>query len=231
MTGGRCIPHLQKVALGALITITIEPVLFLQYTALYVQLVIKDNLKLERFCNVTLKHPAEECAHLNDGQHADLQVKAQQLDSVLTFYEKLASTIIPILLLSFVASWSDKRGRRVPILLPLIGEVFYSIIYLLEAFFTSWPPYVLLLASVLESMGGGAMMLTMASYSYVADNTSQQCKTVRMTLMKVFWFLRGPVGTVIGVWIFDIGGYVSVFIYFELSEGGGLAGHDFIFYF
>ncbi|XP_045619638.2 lysosomal proton-coupled steroid conjugate and bile acid symporter SLC46A3 [Procambarus clarkii] len=211
MAGGRSFQRLQKVALDALSNITIEPIMFLQYTAYYTQLVIRDNLKLERFCRVTLKYPAEECAQMNDGHHTDLQVKAQQLDSVFTFYEKLASTIIPILLLSFIASWSDKRGRRVPILLSLLGQVLYSIIYLLEAFFTSWSPYVLLLAYFLQSIGGGLIMFAMACYSYMADNTSRQSRTARMTIMNIFWHLGCPIGTVMGAWIFDIGGYVPVF--------------------
>ncbi|XP_042855936.1 uncharacterized protein LOC122242660, partial [Penaeus japonicus] len=88
--------------------ISIEPVLFLYYAGIYSRSVVRENLKLERICRITLQYDEEDCASLNDGRHEHMQTETQKLDSVFTFYEKVASTVVPLLLISFLASWSDR---------------------------------------------------------------------------------------------------------------------------
>ncbi|XP_071529489.1 LOW QUALITY PROTEIN: proton-coupled folate transporter-like [Panulirus ornatus] len=191
--------------------ITIEPMLFLKEVGRYNMTVIRENLKLERFCLVRLNHTAEDCAVMNDGDHTDLQVEVQRLDTVFIFYENLVNMIIPILLTAFIASWSDRRGRRAPLCLSLLGEACYAGIYFLVAFFPSCPPEVLLLGSFCRSLGGGWVLFLMAAYGYIADKSSSQSRTLRLTVMTAIWKLGGPGGTVLGAWLYDVGGYLWVF--------------------
>ncbi|XP_042237360.1 solute carrier family 46 member 3-like [Homarus americanus] len=198
-------------AIRIFLSISIDPMLFLRNLSLYAMSVIKENLKLDRFCRIRLDYSAEECDIVNDGKHDQLQVDIQKLDAMFTFYENTVSMIIPVLLIVFIASWRDQQGRRVPLCLSLIGSVLYAGIYFLEAFFPSWPPEVLLVASFLQSLGGGWVLFYMAAYSYIADCSSGQSRTLRLTLMSVVWQLGGPVGTALGAWLYDVSGYLAVF--------------------
>ncbi|XP_069985963.1 proton-coupled folate transporter isoform X2 [Penaeus vannamei] len=196
---------------GFLGEISIEPILFLYYIGLYSRSVVRENLKLDRFCRITLGYDEEDCALLNDGHHGDIQAETQKLDSVFYFYEKVVSTVVPLVLISFTATWSDRRGRKALIVLSFVGDLLYIFIYLLESLFPSWPPQVLLLASFLNSLGGGMMMLLMACYSFMADKTNAKTRTVRMTIMNSIMHMGGPIGTVLGAWVFAAKGYVWVF--------------------
>ncbi|XP_063592308.1 probable peptidoglycan muropeptide transporter SLC46 [Penaeus indicus] len=178
---------------------------------MYSRSVVRENLKLDRFCRITLGYDEEDCASLNDGHHEDIQAETQKLDSVFLFYEKLVSTVVPLVLVSFAATWSDRRGRKALIVLCFFGDLLYVMIYLLESLFPSWPPEVLLLASFLNSLGGGMMMLLMACYSFMADKTNTKTRTVRMAIMNSAMHMGGPIGTALGAWVFAAKGYVWVF--------------------
>ncbi|XP_063592173.1 proton-coupled folate transporter-like [Penaeus indicus] len=192
-------------------SITIEPMLFVRNIALYSMSVIRENLKLDRFCRVTLNRTQDECERMNDGEHDDLQVEVQKLDNMFNLFESLVGSLVPILLVVFIASWSDRRGRKVPLMISLCGSALYAAVYLLEAVNPSWPPEVLLLASFLQSVGGGWVLFFMAAYSYIADHSSGEARTLRLTVMSAVWQLGGPAGTALAAWLFDVGGYAWVF--------------------
>ncbi|KAG7163803.1 Proton-coupled folate transporter-like 8 [Homarus americanus] len=208
MAGRRVLTQIQKLAHNIWFSISVEPVLFLHSLGFFTQLVTSENFTLERFCRVILNESFDNCAVMNDGHHIDLQVKVQKLESVFTFYGNLTATIISILLISFIASWSDKRGRRVPILLSLTGHILRSVVYLVESLFPSWTPYILLLGFFFRSIGGGAVMLLMASFSHIADCTNMDSRHRRMAIMSACLYLGAPCGTLLGAWIYNRKGYI-----------------------
>ncbi|XP_066988656.1 proton-coupled folate transporter-like isoform X1 [Macrobrachium rosenbergii] len=198
-------------AKDALSAITIEPMLFLKGVSLEASLAPIENLKLDRYCRVKLGYPAEACEAMNDGHHETVQVESQKLVNAFNFNDKLISSIIPVLMISFIASWSDRRGRKVPILLSIFGTTLSSCTYLLVSFFPSWPPEALYVASFCSSLGGGWPLFYMAAYSYVADKSETQARTKRLAVMRAFWLLGTPAGTAAGTLIYDAGGYSWVF--------------------
>ncbi|XP_042892042.1 proton-coupled folate transporter-like [Penaeus japonicus] len=202
-----------RAARAFLANVSIEPILFFYNFQFYAVNVIKENLKLDRFCRIALGRGEEECALINDGRHEELQVEVQRLDSVFLFYEKVVSTVVPILLMSFIASWSDRSGRKIPLVMSFAGTALYLTLYLLEALFPSWPPEVLLGAAFLNSLGGGWVMVFMASYSYMADKTHSRSRTFRMTVMNSVMHLGDPCGTAMGAWLFAVGGYLCVYAF------------------
>ncbi|XP_064098243.1 lysosomal proton-coupled steroid conjugate and bile acid symporter SLC46A3-like [Macrobrachium nipponense] len=172
---------------------TIEPMLFLKGVSLEASLAPIENLKLDRYCRVRLGYPGDVCEDMNDGHHETVQVEAQKLVNVFNFYDKLISSIIPVLMISFIASWSDRTGRRAPILLSIFGTTLSSCTYLLVSLFPSWPPEALYVASFCSSLGGGWPLFYMAAYSYITDKSEEQART--------------PAGTATGTLIYHAGGY------------------------
>ncbi|XP_068243343.1 lysosomal proton-coupled steroid conjugate and bile acid symporter SLC46A3-like isoform X1 [Palaemon carinicauda] len=191
--------------------ITIAPMLFLKAVSSAASLAPAENLKLERYCRVTLGYPGDICEKINDGNHESIQVEVQKRVNIFNFNEKLISSIIPVLLLSFIASWSDQRGRRLPILLSIFGTTLYSATYLLVSFFPTWPPEILYVASFCLSFGGGWSLFYMAVYSYIADMSACEDRTKRLAIVRSIWVLGTPAGTAVGALIYDAGGFCWVF--------------------
>ncbi|XP_042233940.1 solute carrier family 46 member 3-like isoform X2 [Homarus americanus] len=202
---------LWRVFIGWFSLITIEPMLFLRNVSAAIESVVGNTLKIERFCRIRCNGLPDDCSHLTDGHHKDLQIQVQQYTNLYLLYEKFFSMAVPMLLIGTIASWSDQRGRRVPLVLTQTGMALSTVVYLLEALFPSWPPEVLLGAAFLEGMGGGLVMFYMAVYSYMADVTSSKARTLRMIVVTVFWELGTPVGTALGAVLYNIGGFVLVF--------------------
>jgi MFS family permease len=48
-------------------------------------------------------------------------------------------------------------------------------------------------------------------YSYLSDITAVGTRTKRMGWMDAVWYMGGPVGTVMGVWLYRAYGYLAVF--------------------
>jgi MFS family permease len=51
----------------------------------------------------------------------------------------------------------------------------------------------------------------MAVYSYLADITPVETRTKRMGWMDAIWYMGGPIGTVMGGWLYKSYGTVAVF--------------------
>ncbi|CAL4080392.1 unnamed protein product [Meganyctiphanes norvegica] len=199
-------------ALASLLkNITIEPLLFLYYMSYYQLNVVTENFRLERYCRVSLGYQ-DRCDHLVDGTNdEELEVEVQQLENEFLVYESYISVTFTVLFLIYIASWSDKHGRRVPILMGLAGWILYCIVYILAVIFTSWTPWVLLLAAFLRSLGGWHWVIAMASYAHIADVSSEESRTARMTLMMVCKGFGMSAGTALGPILHNLSGYALVF--------------------
>ncbi|XP_064098362.1 lysosomal proton-coupled steroid conjugate and bile acid symporter SLC46A3-like isoform X2 [Macrobrachium nipponense] len=195
--------------LDCLSAITIEPMLFVKTMATDASYATFQNMRLDRFCQVTLGYSAEVCDSLSDGHHQDAEVEVQKLANVFNFYSRLISSIIPVLMISFIAAWSDRRGRRMPILLGLFGLALSAGTYFLVSFFPSWPPEVLYVAAFCNSLGG-IPLFYMAAYGYVADKSEICSRTKRLAIVRGIWLLGTPAGTTTGTLIFSAGGYTWV---------------------
>lgn len=48
-------------------------------------------------------------------------------------WNNIAGHIVPIVLALFLGSWSDRRGRKLPLLLGLFGKLIYSLMVIVNA--------------------------------------------------------------------------------------------------
>ena len=99
--------------------ITVEPVVFLYFLSQGLILVIRPNLLLDKACNIKLNYTAEICNNLT----GNYLIEAQK---VVTDYERIyniASSGPRILYVLFAGPWSDKNGRKLLLLLPVIGHI------------------------------------------------------------------------------------------------------------
>jgi MFS family permease len=121
------------------------------------------------------------------------------------------ASILPVLVILFAGSISDQYGRKLPMTIVLGGFVLYSVIYIITALNPSWPVEVLFAATIAVNATGSWVVFNMAVYSYLADITSAETRTKRMGWMDAVWYMGGPIGTVMGGWLYKSYGTVAVF--------------------
>ena len=124
--------------------------------------------------------------------------------SILHLYTSLICNIPCVILAGFYGSMADHCGRKLVMYLPLLGSLFYSLIYCYIAiakpkFFL----YFALLASFLLGISGAFGAFLMAIFSYVSDVTSNSPGTRSQTYSSVESCLFvakiiGPLGA--GIW-------------------------------
>ncbi|XP_029555268.1 solute carrier family 46 member 3 isoform X2 [Salmo trutta] len=89
--------------------------------------------------------------------------------------------MIPSLAVTFIlVAYSDQRGRKITIILPLIGSLFYALSFLAVSFF-ELNLYLLIVASFVSALFGGSGTFLGGCFSYIADLCEDgQQKTLRM---------------------------------------------------
>ena len=120
-------------------------------------------------------------------------------------------SVLPLLVVLFAGSLSDRHGRKPPMVAVLGGFVVLASVYLIEALNPSWPVEVLYLGTLAVDMMGSWVVYNMAVYSYVADISTPQTRTRRLALLDAAWSLGDPLGQLMGGWLYRLVGYVVVF--------------------
>ena len=63
----------------------------------------------------------------------------------------------------------------------------------------------------IQNITGGFLTFIMMTYSFIADNSTQRERMIRIGLCSFSWQVARPLSYPIGAWLFDSGGYVRVF--------------------
>ncbi|KAK9501064.1 hypothetical protein O3M35_002178 [Rhynocoris fuscipes] len=182
--------------------IGVEPVMFLYMMAFMLTSVVEEAFFVYKACHINLGLSDEICNNLTAPENQKLQKEVQLKVSTFHQYENIASHLVPVILAFFLGPWSDKVGRKLPLLLGLFGNFVYSFMIVVNASF-SWPLEVVLLTACLPcALTGGNLTVFMASFSYLADTTSQKQRTLRTTLLEVAYLFPMPVGVALGSYLF-----------------------------
>ncbi|XP_066939777.1 lysosomal proton-coupled steroid conjugate and bile acid symporter SLC46A3-like [Macrobrachium rosenbergii] len=190
-------------------SITVEPLMLLDGLAFSNMHVYIENLQMDRICRMNAGHSEEVCHNLK--ADPDASVEVQQKFSVFSFYNGIIAAVLPLFFILFMGAWSDKYGRKVPLVAVQIGHLLHAAGYLLASSVPSWPVEFLLLVTFLDTLGGGTVSFLTAANSYVGDVTSEESRTSRVGLANSIWFLGGPAGTLLGTYIYSQGGYLPLF--------------------
>lgn len=116
----------------------------------------------------------------------------------------IVSYIVPFVLALFLGAWSDKRGRKLPLLLGLLGKLFYSIMIVVISYQPHLPvESILYLASFPSAITGADVAIFASAYSYIADITTSEKRTLRVTILDVVYLFTMPTGVALGIYFFS----------------------------
>lgn len=98
-----------------------------------------------------------------------------------------------------MGSWSDRRGRKLPLLIGSIGKLYYSCMIILIASQDTWPvEYVIYIATLPMTITGADVAIFAAAYAYISDVSKQENRTLRVTILEVCYLATMPTGIALG---------------------------------
>ncbi|KAK3521993.1 hypothetical protein QTP70_020604 [Hemibagrus guttatus] len=104
----------------------------------------------------------------NSSNHSSQYEEVQKAASLFSMYSELFSMIPSLLVTLVLVAYSDQRGRKITIILPLIGSLVYCLCFLAVSIF-ELNLYLLIVASIVSSFFGGIGTMLGGCFSYVAD--------------------------------------------------------------
>ena len=111
--------------------------------------------------------------------------------SLWSLYTTVASLLPAVVSLWMLGSYSDKGGRKVAIIIPQIGALIRCI-NLLAVIYFDLPLYVMVIGAFFEGLSGAFYMILSGGFSYIADITSPEMRSLRITVLD-FCFTFGTV--------------------------------------
>lgn len=190
--------------------VTIEPVLFLFITGISIHIVTVDNLLIEKVCLTIDKYSEEVCKHIEDQKYSDKIDHVQKHVATWKIIIGLSSAIPSIFYSIIVGSWSDKHGRKPFIVIPIIGLVIETVVYMVLAHSMESPVWLMILPQIIGTLFGGYGCFV-CSLAYIVDVSTDKSRTIRIAILEGCAAVGIPLGIAIGGGVFKAYRYLGVF--------------------
>jgi len=117
----------------------------------------------------------------------------------------LSASVPSIVMALLLGAWSDKVGRKVVMLLPIVGGLIDTTC-ILAVMYTNLPVYALFVGSFINGMRGFFTTMILAVFSYVADITDESKRALRLGILEAIAFISGMISHLTsGWWIKHLG--------------------------
>lgn len=188
--------------------ITVEPLLCCYIMPSILASLAVQNMSLELACRVNSGHTNETCSYMltnynGDNNETKANISKAENDSQLVVAGMLSwktaiQSAIPAILVLFIGSYSDRHRQRKPFLiLPLCGEFIATIgLILCAAYRETWPAEAVAVSETLfPAVMGGSTVMLMSIYSYVADVSTIEMRTMRIGIVHITATVLFPIGS------------------------------------
>ncbi|KAL7038667.1 hypothetical protein ACKWTF_009649 [Chironomus riparius] len=182
--------------------ISVEPTMFLYMMAFMLTSVVENVFFVYKSCTVNHGYSHEIC--INIEKYNETKAEVQQTTTKFLQYNSIAGQIIPIMLALFIGSFSDRRGRKLPLVMGLIGKFVYSSMIVVNSLMTTWPvEYIIYTATIPSAMTGADVAIFASAFTYIADISTQNDRTMRITILDVVYLSTMPSGVFIGKYLYN----------------------------
>ncbi|CAH1796228.1 unnamed protein product [Owenia fusiformis] len=124
-----------------------------------------------------------------------VQQEIQKETSIWRLYFDVAFCIAAMLTTIMLGSYSDRGGRKIILIIPVIGEILELFVYLIDGYFNLHISF-LLIANVVHGLSGSWMIFMSSALAYVADITDESERTFRITLVCAILEVGGASGEI-----------------------------------
>ncbi|XP_060524702.1 probable peptidoglycan muropeptide transporter SLC46 isoform X2 [Cylas formicarius] len=197
--------------------ITVEPMLACYIIPSVFASLATQNLNLEKACRVNLGYPDSVCDALSARQTANYtneEKEVQQLVASMGVWKTILQSGLPAFVIMFIGSWSDRWGKRKPCMLfPIFGELMTVLgLMVCTYFYYELPMEVAgFIEGLFPAMTGGWFTMFMGVFSYIADVTTVDNRTLRIGIVNVFCSLGIPIGLALSGILYKKIGFYGVF--------------------
>ena len=138
-----------------------------------------------------------------------IQNRTQEIVSDLKTVEGALMTAPAILFSLFAGAYSDRHGRKLLLAAPFLGNIISFLSMFINLFWWSELPAQFLLFSGLAGLSGGYVCFNIGVYSYTADVSSRERRTMRMSLLNGIFSLGFVIGIQVGS---RVSSYLIIFL-------------------
>ena len=195
-------------------SITVEPVTFFYACAMIlhtpvIQQYVYSRVAMSRGLAVSsYQSDATKCefdASVDSYSYRESRNTVQAESSLVHLGIVLSASVPSILMALLLGAWSDKVGRKIVMLLPIIGGLVDTTCILI-VMYANLPVYALFAGSFINGMCGFFTTMILAVFSYVADITEQSRRALRLGILEAIAFISGMISHLTsGWWIKHLG--------------------------
>ncbi|CAL8113962.1 unnamed protein product [Orchesella dallaii] len=183
--------------------LSLEPALVIHMCSAILVFMTVQDLLLEKACRVNLGYSDEVCDALqarNTKGFEEQEQKVQSLMGQAVVWRTGLENAFPIVLVFLVGAWSDKYGRKYPMLFVLAGFILQDIllIFCVLAGNLAGTWTVAIISSVIVSLSGNQACFISSAFSYTSDHTPVEKRTVRTGITHSLIFLGITLGLAAG---------------------------------
>ncbi|XP_037079420.1 proton-coupled folate transporter-like [Pollicipes pollicipes] len=183
----------------ALLPVTVEPVLFLFMVGSYMQYTALQSLIYAKVCQE--RYSSYVCDTLDLAEHKPQEDEVQDQSSYWMLLSNVALAVPSVISGIYIGTWSDVFGRKVPLLLPPLGQILSALA----------PVDLVILASGVAGALGGFAGMILVVMSYLSAVTATGARTARVGVLEAMSLLGGFIGPFVGSLVFEQAGRTWTF--------------------
>ncbi|CAG9836867.1 unnamed protein product [Diabrotica balteata] len=179
--------------------VTVEPTMLLYMMAFMTTNVAEQSFYVYKTCTINHGYNKTICDNINSPEYKNISKEVQASTAKFHVWNNLAGHVTPIILALFIGAWSDKRGRKLPLLIGLFGKLFFSLMIIVNTVQPSWPvEYVIFTATLPSALTGADVTIFATVFAYLVDVSSVSNRTMRVTILEVCYLASMPIGIAFG---------------------------------
>ncbi|XP_050298296.1 proton-coupled folate transporter isoform X2 [Anthonomus grandis grandis] len=184
--------------------ITVEPTMVLYMMAFMITSVVEQSFFVYKACTVNHGYNDTICKNINNKTYENITKEVQITVSTFHQWNDIAGHVGQILLAFFMGAWSDRRGRKLPLLMGLLGKLYYSVMIVVNSLQPTWPvEYIVYTATLPMAFTGADVAIFAAAFTYLVDITDKKRRTMRVTILEVCYLATMPIGIALGSIIYS----------------------------
>lgn len=194
--------------------ITVEPILACYVMPSVLSALATQNLYLEKACRVNLAFEHHICDALTKRETENYTMEEEAVQTLVASvagWKTVLQSFLPCGILIFLGAYSDRVGqRKFCMLIPIVGEFLTSIGLIVNTYFFYQLPVEVaaVTEAIFPALTGGWFTMFMGIFSYIADVTTEEQRTLRIGIVNLFYSLGVPVGAALsGILVRKIGLY------------------------
>ncbi|XP_054711399.1 solute carrier family 46 member 3-like [Uloborus diversus] len=190
-------------------SLTIEPVIFSFLFAFVMNATVLSNMIMDKGCLYYFNYSREICQNLSG--HPTEKDNVEILANNYSLYNSLTG-LIGAFAMIFIAPYSDKYGRKTPLILAVLGVLVSDIGYMLCTYHYESPLEYLIIARIPGEMFGGFICILTEVFSHASEVSTEETRTLKYTCIEIALGLGLAFGSLAGGLLYQYYGYFYVYI-------------------